>query len=74
MMNPILQAPNVPLAADSNAVVNYQRDSRNYVTQLFGEQLPTIANGFFNVYLSKGNYCAAALAHQCHGDGCGHHR
>ncbi|MDT9718232.1 cupin domain-containing protein [Paenibacillus sp. ClWae2A] len=54
MMNPILQAPNVPLAADSNAVVNYQRDSRNYVTQLFGEQLPTIANGFFNVHLSKG--------------------
>lgn len=54
MMNPILQAPNVPLAADSNAVVNYQRDSRNYVTQLFGQQLPTIANGFFNVYLSKG--------------------
>ncbi|PYE51218.1 cupin domain-containing protein [Paenibacillus barcinonensis] len=54
MINPILQSPNVPLAADSNAVVNYRRDPQNYVTQLFGEQLPTIANGFFNVYLSKG--------------------
>ncbi|MGQ8873018.1 cupin domain-containing protein [Paenibacillus sp. TSA_86.1] len=54
MINPILKSPNVPLAADSNAVVNYRRDSSNYVTQLFGEQLPTIENGFFNVYLSKG--------------------
>lgn len=54
MINPILKSPNVPLAADSNAVVNYQRDPNNYVTQLFGEQLPTIENGFFNVYLSKG--------------------
>ncbi|WP_145322236.1 cupin domain-containing protein [Paenibacillus xylanexedens] len=54
MINPILQSPNVQLAADSNAVVNYRRDPRNYVTQLFGAQLPTIENGFFNVYLSKG--------------------
>lgn len=54
MINPILKSPNVPLAADSNAVVNYRRDPNNYVTQLFGEQLPTIENGFFNVYLSKG--------------------
>ncbi|MCM3133145.1 cupin domain-containing protein [Paenibacillus polysaccharolyticus] len=54
MINPILKSPNVPLAADSNAVVNYRRDPSNYVTQLFGEQLPTIENGFFNVYLSKG--------------------
>ena len=54
MMDPILQSPNVPLAADSNAVVNYRRDENNFVTQLFGEQLPTIKNGFFNVYLSKG--------------------
>ena len=53
MINPILKSPNVPLAADSNAVVNYRRDPSNYVTQLFGEQLPTIENGF-NVYLSKG--------------------
>jgi len=54
MINPILKSPNVPLAADSNAVVNYRRDPNNFVTQLFGEQLPTIENGFFNVYLSKG--------------------
>ncbi|SEA82281.1 cupin domain-containing protein [Paenibacillus marchantiae] len=54
MTNPILQAPNVQLAADSTAVLNYQRDSRNYITQLFGPQLPTIKNGFFNVHMSKG--------------------
>ncbi|MFS0868317.1 cupin domain-containing protein [Paenibacillus xylanilyticus] len=54
MINPILQSPNVQLAGDSNAVLNYQRDSRNYVTQLFGEQLPAIQNGFFNVHMSKG--------------------
>ncbi|WP_440109546.1 cupin domain-containing protein [Paenibacillus sp. QZ-Y1] len=54
MINPILQSPNVQLAADSTAVMNYQRDSRNYITQLFGEQLPAIKNGFFNVHMSKG--------------------
>ncbi|MGF9697098.1 MULTISPECIES: cupin domain-containing protein [Paenibacillus] len=54
MINPILQSPNVQLAGDSNAVLNYQRDARNYVTQLFGEQLPAIQNGFFNVHMSKG--------------------
>lgn len=51
MTNPILQSPNVQLAADSTAVLNYQRDSRNYITQLFGPQLPTIKNGFFNVHM-----------------------
>ncbi|WP_458463774.1 cupin domain-containing protein [Paenibacillus sp.] len=54
MIDPILQNPNVQLAADSTAVVNDQRDPRNYVTQLFGEQLPAIQNGFFNVHMSKG--------------------
>ena len=46
MINPILQIPNIQLAGDSTAVLNYQRDPRNYVTQLFGEQLPAIQNGF----------------------------
>ncbi|WP_416295364.1 cupin domain-containing protein [Paenibacillus illinoisensis] len=54
MINPILQIPNIQLAGDSTAVLNYQRDPRNYVTQLFGEQLPAIQNGFFNVHMSKG--------------------
>jgi len=54
MIDPILQDPNVQLAADSTAVVNYQRDPRNVVTQLFGEQLPAIKNGFFNIHMTKG--------------------
>ncbi|KQY94043.1 glucose-6-phosphate isomerase [Paenibacillus sp. Root52] len=54
MIDPILQAPNVQLAGDSTALLYYKRDPRNYVTQLFGEQLPTIKNGFFNVHMSKG--------------------
>lgn len=53
-MNPVLQAPDLTLAADSNAVLNYKRDDRNYITQLFGEQLPAIRNGFFNVHMSRG--------------------
>lgn len=48
-MNPVLQSPDLTLSADSNAVLNYRRDARNYITQLFGEQLPAIRNGFFNV-------------------------
>lgn len=54
MIDPILKSPNLNLAADSNQYVFYKRDAHNYVTQLFGEQLPAIKNGFFNVYLSKG--------------------
>ncbi|MBE9917505.1 cupin domain-containing protein [Paenibacillus donghaensis] len=42
------------LSADSNEVVNYRRDPQNYVTQLFGAQLPAISTGFFNVYMSQG--------------------
>lgn len=54
MQDPGLQSPNIQLAADSNQVLNYKRDPQNYITQLFADQLPTIKNGFFNVYLSKG--------------------
>lgn len=54
MLDPVLQAPDLKLAADSNQVLNYKRDPNNYITQLFGEQLPAIRNGFFNVHLSKG--------------------
>ncbi|WP_311771722.1 cupin domain-containing protein [Cohnella lubricantis] len=50
----MLQSPDLTLSADSNAVLNYMRDSRNYITQLFGEQLPAISNGFFNVRMSQG--------------------
>lgn len=53
MIDPVLQSPNLSLAADSTTVLNYKLDSRNYLTQLFGEQLPAIRNGFFNVHMSK---------------------
>ncbi|MCL6460180.1 MAG: cupin domain-containing protein, partial [Gorillibacterium sp.] len=53
-MNTVLQAPDLTLAADSNRVLNYKRDPHNYITQLFGKQLPAIQNGFFNVHMSKG--------------------
>lgn len=54
MTDPVLQDPNLRLAADSNQVLNYQRDPHNYITQIFGEQLPAIKTGFFNVHLTKG--------------------
>lgn len=54
MIDPVLQSPNLSLAADSTSVLNYKLDSCNYLTQLFGEQLPAIRNGFFNVHMSKG--------------------
>lgn len=54
MLDPVLQAPDLKLAADSNQVLNYKRDAHNYITQLFGEQLPAIRNGFFNAHMSKG--------------------
>ncbi|WP_067617304.1 cupin domain-containing protein [Alicyclobacillus acidiphilus] len=54
MDDSLLQSPNLELAADSNVFVNYQRDSHNYITQLFGEQFPAITNGFFNVHMTKG--------------------
>ncbi|GAB6990185.1 cupin domain-containing protein [Paenibacillus pini] len=54
MTDSVLQSPNLKLAADSNQVLNYKRDPQNYITQLFGEQLPAIKNGFFNAHLSKG--------------------
>ena len=50
----ILQSPNLTLCADSNEVLNFKRDSHNYITQLFGEQLPAIRTGLFNVHLTKG--------------------
>ena len=54
MIDAVLQSPNLCLAADSNQVLNYKRDPHNYITQLFGEQLPAIKTGLFNVHLSKG--------------------
>ncbi|CAH1195378.1 hypothetical protein PAECIP111893_00683 [Paenibacillus plantiphilus] len=50
----VLQDPNLKLAADSNQVLNYKRDQCNYITQLFGQQLPAIKNGFFNIHMTKG--------------------
>lgn len=54
MVHSVLQSPDLQLAADSNQVLNYRRDQCNYITQMFGEQLPAISTGFLNVYLSKG--------------------
>ncbi|MFC4101750.1 cupin domain-containing protein [Paenibacillus xanthanilyticus] len=54
MDNFILKTPGLTLSADSTEVVNAKRDSKNYITQLFGEQLPAIENGFFNAHMSKG--------------------
>ena len=53
-MKTVLASPDLNLAADSNAVVNYQRDHCNYLTQLFGAQLPAIPTGLFNVHMSQG--------------------
>ncbi|MCI1857748.1 MAG: cupin domain-containing protein [Sporolactobacillus sp.] len=44
----------IDLAADSTKIVTERRDARNYVTQLFGPQLPAIKNGFFNVHMTRG--------------------
>lgn len=54
MHDSVLQSPDLTLAADSNVVLNYQRDPHNYITQVFAEQLPAIKTGFFNVHMSKG--------------------
>ncbi|WP_233500671.1 cupin domain-containing protein [Paenibacillus antibioticophila] len=50
----LMQSNNLQLAGDSNVVLNYKRDPHNYITQLFGEQLPAIRTGFFNIHLTKG--------------------
>lgn len=50
----LLKTPGLQLAADSNQVLNYKRDGRNFLTQLFKEQLPVIENGLFNIYMSIG--------------------
>lgn len=54
MVDYLMQSKNLQLAGDSNVVLNYKRDPHNYITQLFGEQLPAIKNGFFNVHLTQG--------------------
>lgn len=54
MEDSILKSPALSLSADSTEVVNTKRDSKNYITQLFGEQFPAIENGFFNAHMSKG--------------------
>ncbi|MCJ8012913.1 cupin domain-containing protein [Paenibacillus sp. KQZ6P-2] len=53
-MNVDLTSPSLNLSADSNEVVNYRRDPKNYITQLFAAQLPAVGTGFFNVYMSQG--------------------
>ncbi|WP_320416895.1 cupin domain-containing protein [Paenibacillus polygoni] len=52
--DPILKSPNLNLSADSNKTINYKRDANNYITQVFGEQLPAIKTGFFNIHMNKG--------------------
>lgn len=54
MSESILQSPSVQLAGDSTRVLNYKLDPHNCITQLFGDQLPAIWNGFFNVHMTKG--------------------
>lgn len=49
----LLQSPSLVLSADSNKTVTYERDPQNFITQLFGEQLPPVKTGFFNVRMSK---------------------
>ena len=49
-----LTSPSLNLSADSNEVVTYRRDSRNYITQLFSPQLPAAETGFFNIRMSRG--------------------
>lgn len=53
-MNDLLSSPDLNLMGDSNLCMNYQRDPCNYITQLFGTQLPAIPTGFFNVHMTKG--------------------
>ncbi|UJF36072.1 cupin domain-containing protein [Paenibacillus hexagrammi] len=54
MNDHVLEHPDLELAADSNQTLNYKCDPNNFLTQLFGEQMPAIKTGFFNIYLSKG--------------------
>lgn len=50
----VLTSPSLSLMGDSNKVVNYRRDPRNYITQLFGAQLPAIQTGLFNLHMTRG--------------------
>lgn len=54
MLDPVLTSPNLKLYADSNDTLNYKRDAGNYITQVFGAQMPAIATGFFNVHMTQG--------------------
>lgn len=54
MLDPVLTSPNLKLFADSNDTLNYKRDAGNYITQVFGAQMPAIATGFFNVHMTQG--------------------
>lgn len=53
-MNATPGSPAVTLGGDSNVYLNYKRDGSNYITQLFGAQLPAIKTGLFNIHMSKG--------------------
>ncbi|MDR0269653.1 cupin domain-containing protein [Paenibacillus sp.] len=53
-MNVDFTSPTLNLSADASEAVNYRRDPRNYITQLFAAQLPVVKTGFFNVYMSQG--------------------
>ncbi|MFD1776934.1 cupin domain-containing protein [Paenibacillus rhizophilus] len=52
-MNSLFSSPALTLAADSNKHINYRRDADNYLTQVFGAQLPAIETGFFNAHMTK---------------------
>ncbi|MBP2002007.1 oxalate decarboxylase/phosphoglucose isomerase-like protein (cupin superfamily) [Paenibacillus shirakamiensis] len=52
-MNVDLKSPSLNLSGDSNVTLNYKKDDRNFITQVFAAQLPAIQTGFFNAHLSK---------------------
>ncbi|QWU16110.1 Cupin [Paenibacillus sophorae] len=53
-MNSPLSSPTLTLTADSNMYINYQADAHNYLTQVFGAQLPANPTGLFNVHMTRG--------------------
>ncbi|GGH73617.1 quercetin dioxygenase-like cupin family protein [Pullulanibacillus pueri] len=53
-MSQELTSPSLTLFADANQTVNYRRDTHNYITQVFAQELPAIRTGLFNVHMSQG--------------------
>ncbi|MCQ2010295.1 cupin domain-containing protein [Sporolactobacillus sp. STSJ-5] len=46
--------PAFRLSADSTKTITERRDTKNYISQLFGPQFPEIKNGFFNAHMTRG--------------------